>query len=123
MKKLILFFLFLNFENLYPQVLLVNDAIFEDVVLRSSQPVIVKFFVPKCASCMQLDPIFSAVSDQVSGIKFMQLNTQLNGRTRDKYKVRTAPVIIIFENGKEVYRTNRVYSEQQLLEFIRKHAQ
>lgn len=121
MKKVLLFLLSVMAQNLVAQVQTLNDAIFEHSVQSARGLVVVKFFTPKCGACQQLESIFTAVSLRSAQVKFMQLNTQVNSRMRNQYQVKTVPVVIFFVNGKEVYRTNKITSEQQLLDLIARY--
>lgn len=45
----------------------VNDATFEEVVLKSNQPVIVDFWAAWCGPCRMLAPIMEQLSEEYAG--------------------------------------------------------
>ncbi len=107
--------------SLSAQVKQVYDHNFEHEVLRSNVAVIVKCFVPKCFDCQRLAPVFETVSNQLHGCKCLELDTQQNNATRGKYRIKRVPLILIFKNGKEVARLNKVFSPEELLALIHKY--
>jgi thioredoxin 1 len=119
MKRIL--FLCLAWQTfLFSQVDQVNDANFNHA-LKSNAILIVKFFQPRCGSCQDLQPIFEAASEQLLNCKFVEINSFLNPKTRQIYQVKTVPVIIFFENGKELFRLKIVNSVKKLVELIKQH--
>ena len=78
----------------------VNDASFEQEVLKSDKPVVVDFWAPWCGPCRVIGPILEDLSEKHGDrIKFLKLNVDDNLHTSSRYNVLSIPTVILFEGG------------------------
>ena len=110
-------------------VLEVNDANFDQEVLRSEQPVMVDFWAVWCGPCKAIAPIVDSVAATYAGkLKVAKVNVDQNGATPSRYGIRGIPALLFFKGGKvadqivgyvprEVIeeKVNRVLAEKSVL--------
>ena len=79
----------------------VNDATFDQEVLRSEQPVLVDFWAVWCGPCKAIAPIVDGVAQAYAGkLKVVKVNVDQNGATPSRYNVRGIPTLLFFKGGK-----------------------
>ena len=82
-------------------ILEVNDANFDQEVLRSEQPVLVDFWAGWCGPCKAIAPIVDGVAASYAGkIKVAKVNVDQNGATPSRYGIRGIPTLMFFKGGK-----------------------
>jgi len=82
-------------------VLEVNDATFDQEVLKSEQPVLVDFWAVWCGPCKAIAPTVDAVAANYAGrLKVTKVNVDENGATPSRYGIRGIPALLFFKGGK-----------------------
>ena len=82
-------------------VLEVNDATFDQEVLRSEQPVLVDFWAVWCGPCKAIAPIVDGIAKTYAGkLKVAKVNVDENPATPSRYSVRGIPSLFFFKGGK-----------------------
>jgi thioredoxin 1 len=82
-------------------VLEVNDANFDQEVLRSEQPVLVDFWAVWCGPCKAIAPIVDGLAAAYAGkLKVAKVNVDQNGATPSRYGIRGIPALLFFKGGK-----------------------
>jgi thioredoxin 1 len=93
----------------------VNQANFEDEVLKSEKPVVVDFWAEWCGPCRMLGPIFEKVgAEMADSATFVKLNVDENQDLTQQFDVRGIPAMLIFKDGKEVERLTGALDESTL---------
>ena len=81
-----------------PAVRQVDDATFEQEVLRSERPVIVDFTAPWCGPCRTIEPALEELASE-SGVALVALDVDRNPGTAARYGVLSLPTVILFASG------------------------
>ena len=81
----------------------VNDADFEEKVLKSDTPVLVDFWAEWCAPCKMIAPALDEISAEMDGkVKIVKVNIDDNPSTPARYGVRGIPTLMLVKNGEVV---------------------
>jgi len=82
-------------------ILEVNDATFEQEVLKSEQPVLVDFWAVWCGPCKAIAPIVDGVAKNYAGkLKVAKVDVDQNAATPSRYGIRGIPALLFFKGGK-----------------------
>jgi thioredoxin 1 len=103
------------------RVITVGDADFEDLVLNSSEPVLVDFWAEWCGPCKMIAPIVDDIAETYAGrLKVAKINIDHNQKTPRNYSVRGIPTLMLFKDGKVEATQVGAVSKTQLAQLIDK---
>jgi thioredoxin 1 len=81
----------------------VTDSTFDELVLKSANPVLVDFWATWCRPCQMVAPILEELTGEYSGkLTIAKLDVDQNQQTAQKYHVMSIPTMIIFKAGQPV---------------------
>jgi len=97
----------------------ITDANFEEVVLKSSQPVLVDFWAEWCGPCRMLGPIIEELSSDYDGKAVIgKVDVDSNQQYAAQFGVRNIPTVLIFKNGELVNRQVGVSQKNVYADYI-----
>src|SRR5210317_1759658 len=83
----------------------ITDASFDELVLKSTQPVLVDFWAEWCGPCRMVGPIIDELSQDYAGKAVVgKVDVDNNQEYAAKYGVRNIPTVLLFKNGELVDR-------------------
>jgi thioredoxin 1 len=78
----------------------VTDSTFDEIVLKSANPVLVDFWATWCRPCQMVAPILEELTQVYEGkLTIAKLDVDQNQQTAQKYHVMSIPTMIVFKNG------------------------
>ena len=97
----------------------ITDANFEEVVLKSSQPVLVDFWAEWCGPCRMLGPIIEELSSDYNGKAVIgKVDVDTNQKFAAQFGVRNIPTVLIFKGGELVNRQVGVSQKNVYADYI-----
>lgn len=82
------------------QVREVNAQEFEELIGKSSVPVLVDFWAPWCAPCRMIAPIVDEIAaDKGDSLQVVKVNIDDEQSIARKYSIRSIPTLLIFKGG------------------------
>ncbi len=96
-------------------------ASFQDLVSSHSK-VLVDFSAEWCGPCKVLGPILHEVKNNLGDeIKIVKVDVDRNPELANAWQVQGVPTMILFRDGKQVWRQSGVMPQQQIEQIIRSY--
>jgi thioredoxin 1 len=82
----------------------VDEATFDEVVLRSEKPVLVDFWAQWCPPCHQIAPVLAQIgAERNEKLTVVKLNSDENPAISARYRVMALPTLILFHHGEMIW--------------------
>ena len=93
-----------------------------NTIINTGTLVLVDFFADWCAPCKMLAPILKQVKEELNDkIKIIKIDVDKNQVLSTKFQVRGVPTMILFKNGKQLWRQSGVLQKEQILNVVKSH--
>jgi thioredoxin 1 len=100
----------------------VNDETWEEVVLKSSVPVLVDFWAPWCGPCRMIAPIIDEIAQEYGDkLKAVKLNTDESPQVATEYGIRSIPTVMVFKDGQKMDAVIGAVPKSTLVQTIEKY--
>jgi thioredoxin 1 len=84
-------------------------------LIQSETPVLVDFHATWCGPCKQLAPVIEKVASKFSNrLKVIKVDIDKNASAAQAYQVKGVPTMILFKQGKVVWRGSGYMDEVKL---------
>jgi thioredoxin 1 len=91
---------------------------FENII-KSEKPVLVDFFANWCGPCKVLGPILKEVKENLGDrISIIKIDVDKNQQVASQYQVRGVPTMILFQNGKQLWRQSGVVQKADIIKVV-----
>ena len=88
-------------------------------LIQSEKPVLIDFYATWCGPCQMLSPILKEVKDSLGErVSIIKIDVDKNQEIAATYQVRGVPTMMLFQNGKQLWRQSGVLSKEQLIQVL-----
>ncbi|MFV5685877.1 thioredoxin [Flavobacterium sp. GB2R13] len=88
-------------------------------IIKSEKPVLIDFFATWCGPCKMLSPILREVKDSLGDrVSIIKIDVDKNQQIASQYQVRGVPTMILFQNGKQLWRQSGVLTKEEIIKTI-----
>jgi thioredoxin 1 len=95
---------------------------FNDLI-NGDTPVLVDFFATWCGPCQYQAPILDQLAKEVGdSAHILKIDVDKNPKVMELYGIRGVPTLMIFRNGKVVWRASGVKQQAELVQLLRQAA-
>jgi thioredoxin 1 len=90
-------------------------------MIQSAKPVLVDFSAEWCGPCKMMAPILKEVKKQIGDTAtIIKVDVDKNPQAAGEYQVQSVPTLILFKNGKPLWRQSGVIQKAGLVDIIQK---
>jgi len=91
-------------------------------IINSRKPVLVDFHATWCGPCKTLAPILKEVKSELGeAISIIKIDVDKNAAISAKFQVRGVPTMIIFKEGKQLWRESGVLQKSDLVKVLKEY--
>jgi len=91
-------------------------------IIHSNKPVLVDFFAEWCGPCKTMAPILKQVKDEVQdNASIIKIDIDKNQQTAMTYQVNSVPTLMLFKQGKVLWRQSGVLPKNELVKKLKEY--
>ncbi len=93
-----------------------------ETIINDSRPVVVDFHALWCGPCKTQSPIIKELASELGDrVKVIKIDVDQNKDISSLYQIQSVPTLIVFKNGKPVWRQSGVVRKGDLLKVMKQN--
>ena len=91
-------------------------------IINGNVPVLIDFSAEWCQPCRMMPPILKEVKSQLGDrVNILKVDVDKNPAIAQKWMISGVPTLMIFKNGKQLFRQSGVIPAQQIIQILQPH--
>lgn len=92
-------------------------------IINQNTPALVDFYADWCGPCQMMPPVLKQVKKNLGdNIHILKVDVDKNTKAANKYGIRSIPTLILFKNGKIMWRKTGVAQASEIQQAVLKIA-
>lgn len=95
-------------------------------LISSGTPVLIDYYATWCGPCKMMHPVLDDLKERMGDrVKIVKIDVDVpaNRQSVYEYQIQSVPTLMLFKQGKMLWRKSGVIPATELQEIIEKHAQ
>lgn len=95
-------------------------------LISSETPVLIDYYATWCGPCKMMHPVLDDLKERMGDwVKIVKIDVDVpaNRQSVYEYQIQSVPTLMLFKQGKMLWRKSGVVPATELQEIIEKHAQ
>jgi len=91
-------------------------------IINSTKPTLVDFYATWCGPCNMMSPLLEQVSSELGeNAKILKVDIDKNKEFARSYGIRSVPTLMVFKEGRVVWRQSGMIPKTLIVENIKKY--
>lgn len=92
-------------------------------IINGSTPVLVDFFAEWCGPCKAMKPVLDEAKQRLGDkVRIIKIDVDKNNILSQKLEIRSVPTLILYLNGKIMWRASGTRPLNELIEIIERYS-
>jgi len=88
-------------------------------IINNDKPVLIDFYATWCGPCQMLGPVLKQVKDNLGErVSIIKIDVDKNQEIAASYQIKGVPTMMLFQNGKQLWRQSGVLSKDEIIRVI-----
>ena len=91
-------------------------------LINQNKPVLIDFYTDWCSPCKIMSPILEDLKSELGDeINIVKVDVDKNLSVATKFQIKGVPTLVLFQNGKLLWRQSGVLQKSELINIINSH--